>query len=226
MPSFKNQREMLVERLIMQGILKSPRVIRSMKIVPREEFVPKNLREHAYVDSPLPIGSGQTISAPHMCAMMNELLQLEVGHNVLEVGAGSGYHAALVAEIVAPSDEDPKKWGHVYTTEIIPELVEFAQKNLERTGYSKRVTVILTDGSKGYPEKAPYDRMLVTAAAPDVPQPLIEQLKSGGILVIPVGVPLLSQDLLLVEKLANGKIKERSVCPVAFVPLKGLYGFP
>jgi protein-L-isoaspartate(D-aspartate) O-methyltransferase len=160
-----------------------------------------------------------------MVAIMNEELRLDVGHKVLEVGAGSGYHAATVAEIVAPRDVDRGSWGHVYTTEIIPELVAFARRNLERTGYSDRVTVIHSDGSEGYTKEAPYDRILVTASAPDVPMPLVDQLKPGGLLLIPIGGSLLSQDLVLVKKSADGKLERRRVCGVAFVLLRGKHGW-
>jgi len=225
MSKFEAEREQVVNGLIASGILKTPSVIRSMKIVPREEFIPEEMRRCAYVDSPLPISHGQTISAPHMCAIMNETLRFEVGHKVLEVGAGSGYHAALVAEIVAPSSIDSKLWGHVYTVEIVPKLAVSAQKNLEKTGYLNRVSVINADGSQGYQEKAPYDRIFVTAAAPDVPKPLIEQLKPRGILAIPVGGQYFYQELLLVEKSATGKTVTKSICGVAFVLLRGQYGW-
>jgi len=225
MSKFEAEREQVVNRLIAEGILKTPSVIRSMKIVPREEFVPKDMVKCAYVDSPLPIGHGQTISAPHMCAIMNEVLRFEVGHKVLEVGAGSGYHAALVAEIVAPSNVDSKRWGHVYTVEIMPALAVSAQRSLEKAGYLNRVSVINADGSQGYQKEAPYDRIFVTAAAPDVPEPLIEQLRPGGILAIPVGGQYLYQELLLVEKSATGKTVTKSVCGVAFVLLRGEYGW-
>ncbi len=222
---FVELRKKLVEDLKRRGILKTPEVIRAMLRVPREEFVPQHLRDMAYVDTPLPIGYGQTISAPHMCAMMNETLELSVGNKVLEVGAGSGYHAALVAEVVAPSDEPPKRWGHVYTVEIVPELVRFARQNLKKTGYSNRVTVIEGDGSKGYPPKAPYDRILVTAAAPTIPQPLIDQLAVGGLMVIPVGTLGFFQVLKLVEKVGEKEVKSKSLCEVAFVPLVGEWGW-
>jgi len=225
MPSFDEQRERLVERLIAEGILKSPDVIRSMKMVKREEFVPDNMRSYAYVDTPLPIGHNQTISAPHMCAIMNEALKLEVGHKVLEVGAGSGYHAALVAEIVAPSNVEQKKWGHIYTLEIVSELSDFAQKNLERTGYIDRISIICADGSKGYTDEAPYDRIFVTAAAPEAPKPLIGQLKPGGLFVIPIGGLYFFQDLVLIEKTTSGKIITKNLGGVAFVPLRGEYGW-
>jgi protein-L-isoaspartate(D-aspartate) O-methyltransferase len=155
---------------------------------------------------------------------MDEALELEVGHRVLEVGAGSGWHASTIAEIVAPTDAPKKEWGHVYTVEIVPELAEFARKNIEKAGYGDRITVIHGDGSLGYPEKAPYDRILVTAAAPDVPKPLIEQLKTGGILVIPVGGIYLYQTLVRVRK-RDEKITEENLGGVAFVPLTGEHGY-
>jgi protein-L-isoaspartate(D-aspartate) O-methyltransferase len=154
---------------------------------------------------------------------MNEALELEVGHRVLEVGAGSGWHASTIAEIVAPTDTPKEKWGHVYTVEIVPELAELARKNIEKAGYGDRITIICEDGSIGYPEKAPYDRILVTAAAPDVPKPLSEQLKDGGILVIPVGGIHFYQTLVRVRK-RDGKITEENLGGVAFVPLTGKHG--
>ncbi len=155
---------------------------------------------------------------------MNEALELEAGHKVLEVGAGSGWHASTIAEIVAPTDIPKEKWGHVYTVEIIPGLAEFARKNVEKAGYGDRITIICGDGSMGYPEKAPYDRILVTAAAPDVPKPLIEQLRNGGILVIPVGGIQFYQTLVRVRK-RDGKILEENLGGVAFVPLTGKHGY-
>jgi len=159
-----------------------------------------------------------------MVAIMNEALQLEVGHKVLEIGAGSGWHAATIAEIVAPSDASRSEWGHVYTVEIIEGLAEFARKNIMRAGYGDRVTIICADGSMGYPEKAPYDRILVTAAAPDIPPPLIEQLKPGGIMLIPVGSVHFFQSLIKVTKSVDGKISRENLGGVAFVPLTGRYG--
>lgn len=159
-----------------------------------------------------------------MVAIMNEALQLEAGHKVLEVGAGSGWHAATIAEIVAPSDAPRSEWGHVYTVEIIEGLAEFARKNIMRAGYGDRITIICADGSMGYLEKAPYDRILVTAAAPDIPQPLIEQLKIGGIMLIPVGSLHFFQSLIKVTKNVNGKISRENLGGVAFVPLTGRYG--
>ncbi|KPV62331.1 MAG: Protein-L-isoaspartate O-methyltransferase [Candidatus Bathyarchaeota archaeon BA2] len=159
-----------------------------------------------------------------MVCIMNEALELEAGHKVLEVGAGSGWHASTIAEIVAPTDIPKEKWGHVYTVEIIPGLAEFARKNVEKAGYGDRITIICGDGSMGYPEKAPYDRILVTAAAPDVPKPLIEQLRNGGILVIPVGGIQFYQTLVRVRK-RDGKILEENLGGVAFVPLTGKHGY-
>ncbi len=159
-----------------------------------------------------------------MVSIMDEALELEVGHRVLEIGAGSGWHASTVAEIVAPVDTPKGEWGHVYTVEIVPELAEFARKNVERAGYGDRVTVICGDGSEGYAEKAPYDRVLVTAAAPDVPKPLIEQLKTGGVLVSPVGGIYLYQTLVRIRK-KDGKILKENLGGVAFVPLVGKHGY-
>ena len=159
-----------------------------------------------------------------MVSIMNEALQLEVGQKVLEVGSGSGWHAATIAEIVAPSDAPRSEWGHVYTVEIVRELADFARQNIMKAGYGDRVTIIHADGSLGYPEKAPYDRILVTAAAPDIPKPLIEQLKPRGILLIPVGGSYLFQSLIKVTKEVGGKLKKENLGGVAFVPLTGRYG--
>ena len=224
MGSFEEKRRRLVEKLEREGYIRSEYVKRAMLRVPRELFVPEELRHMAYEDTPLPIGYGQTISAPHMVAMMTELAELEPGMRVLEVGAGSGYHAAVIAEVVAPSDMPRDRWGHVYTVERVPELAEYARRNLERAGYADRVTVIVGDGSKGYPPAAPYDRIVVTAAAPEIPEPLIDQLKPGGRMVIPVGDRYM-QYLYVVDKLPDGRIKMRSVTPCLFVPLIGEHGW-
>ena len=159
-----------------------------------------------------------------MVSIMNEALQLEVGHKILEIGAGSGWHAATIAEIIAPSDAPSSERGHVYTVEIVQGLADFARKNIMKAGYGDRVSTICADGSLGYPEKAPYDRVLVTAAAPDIPKPLIEQLKTGGIMLIPVGNASLFQSLMKVTKGSGGKIVEENLGGVAFVPLIGEYG--
>jgi len=159
-----------------------------------------------------------------MVSIMDEALELEVGQRILEIGAGSGWHACTIAEIVAPTDTPRREWGHVYTVEIVPGLAEFARKNIEKAGYGDRVTVICGDGSAGYAEKAPYDRVLVTAAAPDVPKPLTEQLKTGGVLVIPVGGIYLYQTLLRIRK-KDGEIVKENLGGVAFVPLVGKHGY-
>lgn len=221
---FAEKRERLVKRLIEEGVLKKPEVIRAMLRVPREEFVPIELKEHAYIDSPLPTLEGQTISAPHMVAMMCELLDLKKGHKVLEVGGGTGYHAAVCAEIVAPDDIPLDERGHVYAMERLRSLVEFAKKNLERCNYSDRVTIIEGDGTLGYPEAAPYDRILVTAAAPRIPPPLKMQLKDGGKMVIPVGEAYSIQDLILVERTGDS-YSEYTCGGCVFVPLYGKYGW-
>jgi protein-L-isoaspartate(D-aspartate) O-methyltransferase len=158
-----------------------------------------------------------------MVSIMNEALQLEVGNKVFEVGAGSGWHAATIAELVAPSGAPRSEYGHVYTMEIVQDLADSARKNIMKAGYGDRVTIIGGDGSMGFPEKAPYDRILVTAAAPDIPKPLIDQLKSGGIMLIPVGNASLFQNLMKVTK-TDGKIKQENLGGVAFVPLTGKHG--
>ena len=211
-------RRRLVERLVREGIIKSRSVKEAFLKVPRELFVPEDLRRAAYDDTPLPIGYGQTISAPHMVAIMVEELELEKGLRVLEVGTGSGYQAAIMAEITGPE-------GIVYTVERIPGLAEKARRNLEAAGYAGRVEVIVGDGSKGYPEAAPYDRIVVTAAAPSIPPPLVEQLKPGGILVAPVGDRYM-QRLVKAVKKRDGSLDARSGVYCLFVPLIGEYGWP
>jgi protein-L-isoaspartate(D-aspartate) O-methyltransferase len=153
-----------------------------------------------------------------MVAIMNEALELRIGDKVLEVGAGSGYHAATIAEQIGPH-------GHVYTVELVPELVRVARSNLEKAGYSLRVTLVEGDGSLGYPDRAPYDRIVVTAAAPKVPQTLASQLQPGGILIIPVGGRMFPQELVKVRKDEKGRIERTSLGGVAFVPLIGKEGF-
>ena len=158
-----------------------------------------------------------------MVAIMNEALELEVGCKVLEVGAGSGWHAATIAEIIAPSDVPREKWGHVYTVEIVCELADSARECLQKAGYGDRVSVVCADGSEGYVQEAPYDRVLVTAAAPSVPKPLTEQLKIGGVLILPVGSTHFYQTLLRLRK-KDSQLIEENLGGVAFVPLTGKYG--
>ncbi len=196
----------------MRGRIKE-NVIKAMARVPRELFVPDQLRPRAYEDIPLPIGYGQTISAPHMVAIMCDLLDLAEGIMVLEVGGGCGYHAAVMANMVGLQ-------GHIYSVERIPELVVQARKNLIAAGI-ENVTMIEGDGSIGLPEHAPYDRISVAATAPNVPEPLRQQLKPGGKMILPVGLGF--QELVLVTR-KNGFVTEEKM-GVAFVPLIGKYGF-
>ncbi|MGC8849211.1 MAG: protein-L-isoaspartate(D-aspartate) O-methyltransferase [Candidatus Bathyarchaeia archaeon] len=218
---FAESRRKLVDMLIREGILRDEKVIDALSKVPRELFVPSEYKSYAYADAPLPIGHGGTISAPHMVAMMDEALELEGGLKVLEVGAGSGYHAATIAHIVSKGQMK----GHVFTVEIVPELFRLAFRNLVKSSYGRWVTVILGDGSKGFLEAAPYDRILVTAAAPDIPKPLVEQLRNPGILVIPVGGQCSFQSLTVVRKYPSGHIKVEDRGGCSFVPLMGEYGF-
>lgn len=212
--SYENERERMVQKLVGRGYVHSPKVIRAMEKMPRHYFV--DIGRLAYVDSPMSIGDGQTISAPHMVGIMLEALDLHDGQKVMEVGGGSGYHAALVAEIVGDS-------GIVYSIERIEGLALKARKALERVGLSERVRMIVGDGSMGYAEEAPYERIFVTCASPGIPPPLTEQLAEGGKLLIPVGGTYL-QDLILATK-KRGKIKKRSHGGCVFVPLVGKHGF-
>lgn len=196
----------------MRGLV-SERVIRAMSRVPREHFVPQAYLSRAYDDTPLFIGAGQTISAPHMVAIMCDLLDLQEGMKVLEVGGGSGYHAAVMAGLVGPS-------GHVYSIERLPELANQAQENLAKAGI-ENVAMIVGDGSIGLALHAPYDRISVAATAPEVPEPLKQQLKPGGKMVLPVGRGY--QELVLVTRKNGFAIEEKM--GVAFVPLIGEKGF-
>jgi len=216
MLDFEHEREKLIEDLISAGYLKSPRIIAAFRKVPRHEFVPPELREYAYSDQPLPIGHGQTISAPSMIAIMMETLDLRPGQKVLEVGAGSGYNAALLAEVVG-------KDGRVVSIERVPALVDFSRENLRRAGYSN-VSVVLGDGTLGYPDEAPWDRILVTACAPQVPQPLLDQLADGGKIGLPLGRHEMYQIWTVVEK-REDKMETREYGGCAFVPLIGRYGW-
>ena len=191
----------------------SPAVMEAMAAVPREEFVPAELAGRAYENTPLPIGQGQTISQPFIVALMTDLLDPEPGDRVLELGTGCGYQAAILAHIV----------GEVYTVEVLPDLADTAARRLERLGYGN-VHVRVGDGARGWPEAAPFDGILATAAAPRVPSALVEQLAPGGRLVIPVDRAYGGQDLRLLTKDADGEVTTRSLLPVAFVPLTGTGG--
>jgi protein-L-isoaspartate(D-aspartate) O-methyltransferase len=216
--------EKLVDNLQKRGIIRTAKIAQTMRATPRSNFLPQDKQEYSNTDTPLNIGFGQTISAPHMVAIMNEALKLAVGQKVLEVGAGSGWHAATMAELVTSSDAPRSEWGHIYAVEIVAALAEQARKNIRNAGYSDRVTIINTDGSKGYLERAPYDRIMVTAAAPDIPLMLLDQLKSGGIMLIPIGKSDLFQNLMRITKEADGKIEKENLGAVAFVPLTGAFG--
>lgn len=215
----KEERIELVRRISEMGYIKTEKVRKAMEKVPREEFLPASNRPYAYVDQPLPIGEGQTISAPHMVAMICEILSLEEGMKVLEIGTGFGYNAAVVAEIIGPT-------GHLYSIERINSLAETAKDNLKRTGYAENVTVILGDGTKGYPEKMPFDRIYGTASAPKLPEPLEEQLKIDGILLIPVGEHRYMQELIVITRKSEDKYEKKSIGGVAFVPMIGEHGWP
>ena len=214
----------MVQYLKSAGIIRSDRVERAFLKVPREEFVPKELAREAYLDCPLPLmGTGQTISAPHMVAYMAEALELAGCLRVLEIGAGSGYAAVIVAEILNPTGEEVK-CPKVYTIEIDPVLVKFARDNLERTGYLDRVEVVEGDGTLGLPKFAPFDRIMVSAAAPYIPPTLLEQLAEGGRMLTPIGRNIWGQTLYLVTK-EKGKVKKEPIMDVAFVSLRGRHGF-
>jgi protein-L-isoaspartate(D-aspartate) O-methyltransferase len=185
--------------------VRDPAVLTAMRKVPRHLFVPANLQDEAYADGPLPIGHGQTISQPYIVAYMSELLDVSRAHKVLEIGTGSGYQAAVLGELA----------GRVFTIEIVPELGERARDLLQRLGYAN-VHVRVGDGYGGWPEEAPFDRIMVTAAPDHVPQPLVDQLALGGRLVLPVGT--WHQEIVVITKTREG-VTERSTIGVRFVPL-------
>jgi protein-L-isoaspartate(D-aspartate) O-methyltransferase len=184
-------------------------VLTAMGEVPRHEFVPPQVRADAYQDQPLPIGYGQTISQPYIVALMTQVLEPAATDRVLEIGTGSGYQAAVLSRIVA----------HVYTIEIVEELARRADADLRRLGFTN-VTVRAGDGHRGWPEEAPFDAIIVTWAPDEVPRPLIEQLRDGGRLVIPVGDLATGQDLYLLRKKGD-KVERRAILPVRFVPMTG-----
>jgi protein-L-isoaspartate(D-aspartate) O-methyltransferase len=205
---YQSEREAMVRTQIEERGIKDRATLQAMRAVPRHLFVPPHLTGNAYEDRPLPIGYGQTISQPYIVAYMTELIRPQAGHKVLEIGAGSGYQAAVLAEIVK----------QVYTIEIVPELGNAVRERLKQQKY-RNVTVRVADGYDGWPEQAPFDAIVVTAAADYIPPPLIRQLKDGGRMVIPVGSPFLVQTLMLVEK-DKGGVKTTSLLPVRFVPFR------
>jgi protein-L-isoaspartate(D-aspartate) O-methyltransferase len=205
--TYAAERQRMVDQQLKGRDITDPRVLAAMTKVPRDQFVPARLASQAYDDNPLPIGSGQTISQPYIVALMSQWAGVKPGDKVLEVGTGSGYQAAVLAELA----------GRVFTIELRPELAEAAQTRLRELGYA-RVQGRAGDGYQGWPEEAPFDAILVTATAPAVPPALKEQLQEGGRLIIPVGPPDNVQTLLLLRQV-KGELREEQRLPVLFVPL-------
>ncbi len=206
---FAQQREKMVETQLKSRDIQSERVLEDMKKVPRHLFMPESVRQYAYIDSPVPIGEGQTISQPYIVGLMTQTVDPKPGDRALEVGTGSGYQAAVLGELVQ----------EVYTIEIIPDLAERAEKALAESGYDN-VEVRQGDGYQGWPEKAPFDIILITAAPEEIPQPLIDQLAEGGRLVVPVGPQGEIQTLTLVTR-EKGEVKRTYITDVRFVPMTG-----
>lgn len=218
-PDYAEQREALIRQIERQVVQTqdalgtdslAPEVIAAVRAVPRHEFVPPALRAKAYANHPLPIGAGQTISQPYIVAIMSHLLEVGPGDKVYELGTGSGYQAAVLAEMGV----------EVYSVEIVPTLARRAQGILRRLGY-ENVHVRAGDGYQGWPEAAPFDGIIVTAAADHVPKPLVAQLAPDGRLVMPVGSGPWGQELAVMEKTSDGTLKRRDVLPVRFVPVTG-----
>lgn len=209
---FTREREEMVEFQVRARGVRDERVLAAMRKVPRHLFVPKGFERAAYEDRPLPIGEGQTISQPYIVAVMTEQLELQPQDRVLEVGTGSGYQAALLAELA----------GSVVSIERLASLADQAQKNLARAGVTG-IQIVIGDGTEGYPPEAPYDAIIVTAAAPGIPQPLIDQLAEGGRLIAPVG-PRECQDLIKLVK-REGRVESIPLGGVCFVPLIGQFGW-
>jgi protein-L-isoaspartate(D-aspartate) O-methyltransferase len=200
---------MVQQQIVARGV-SDPLVLAALRATPRHWFVPDTVAAHAYDDEPLPIGSDQTISQPYIVALMTELLSLQPGEKVLEIGTGSGYQAAVLSEITP----------HVFTIEIVPELARRAQETFDRRGYPT-IRARQGDGYAGWPEHAPFDAIVVTAAPESVPPALLQQLAPNGRLVIPVGRTAQDQELLVITRHADGSTSERSVAPVRFVPMTG-----
>jgi len=208
-------RQAMVSQQVEARGIKHPLVLRAMRAVPRQEFVPREQRWDAYQDAALPIGHGLTISQPFIVGLMSELIAPAPGQKILEIGTGSGYQAALLAEIGAS----------VYSLEIIEPQAQRAEETLSRLGYSPRVQVIRADGAGGWPAAAPYDAVLVTCAVSSIPEPWSAQLRPGGRMVLPLGENLGYQTLTLVEKSPAGGLSSRGITGVVFVPMTGPRGF-
>ena len=205
---YASQRDVMVKEQLESRDIRSPAVLRVMRKVPRHLFVPEPMRETAHLDQPLPIGYGQTISQPYVVAFMTEQLDLRREHKVLEIGTGSAYQAAVLGELA----------GEVYTIEIVQELGEWARRVLAEQGYDN-VHVRIGNGYLGWPEEAPFDRIILTAAPEKLPATLVDQLKPGGRLVAPVGPTYGAQEIVVLDKQRDGKTRRRSVLPVIFVPM-------
>ena len=207
-PNFDHLRKLMIKNQLQSRGIRDDAVLEVMRSVERHNFVPENYRDRAYSDGPLPIGHGQTISQPYIVAFMTEQLQVSSQHKVLEIGTGSGYQAAILGELAK----------HVFTIEIIPELAEGAKNILNHLSY-KNITVRAGDGYKGWPEEAPFERIMVTAAPAEVPQTLIDQLAPGGRMILPVGAQFLVQYLWVIEKDDQGTVTKEKILPVRFVPM-------
>ena len=243
-PEFNQIKQKLLEYYVTMNYANSQLCINAFERVARSLFVPNGQRPHTYNDNPLPIGHGQTISAPHMAFMECDALDIHPGEKVLEIGSGSGYHACIAAEMCAPSNLQPHQWspltryyddsvyeeyrnrmGQVITVERLEPLVKFARANIEKAGYADRVEVIHGDGTLGLESEAPYNKILVTAAGPEVPESLKQQLAINGRLIIPVGSKNFYQELLLITRQSQSKWTQHNIGGVVFVPLIGKYGF-
>ena len=211
---FEKKRQEMVRSQIQARGVKNPRVLKAMQTVPRHEFVPEDMQEMSYMDRPLPIGHGQTISQPYIVAYMTELLRLGGGEKVLEVGTGLGYQTAILATIAR----------EVYTVEYVAELAETARRLFQRLGYDN-IHTRTGDGSQGWEENAPYEGILVTASGPKVPDSLKQQLKTGGHLVMPVGKFRFGQQIVRVTRGGGGTYHQENFLDVAFVPLLGQFGW-
>ena len=207
-PNFDHLRKLMIKNQLQSRGIRDDAVLKVMRSVERHNFVPENYRDRAYSDGPLPIGHGQTISQPYIVAFMTEQLQVSSQHKVLEIGTGSGYQAAILGELAK----------HVFTIEIIPELAEGAKNILNHLSY-KNITVRAGDGYKGWPEEAPFERIMVTAAPAEIPQTLVDQLAPGGRMILPVGAQFLVQYLWVIEKDDQGTVTKEKILPVRFVPM-------
>ena len=207
-PNFDHLRKLMIKNQLQSRGIRDDAVLEVMRSVERHNFVPENYRDRAYSDGPLPIGHGQTISQPYIVAFMTEQLQVSSQHKILEIGTGSGYQAAILGELAK----------HVFTIEIIPELAEGAKNILNHLSY-KNITVRAGDGYKGWPEEAPFERIMVTAAPTEIPQTLIDQLAPGGRMILPVGAQFLVHYLWVIEKDDQGTVTKEKILPVRFVPM-------